>query len=107
MSFRRRLLTLLGALATVFPALVAFAGPLPATTGPPANAFRLPKLAVIISVDGLSWDRLAGYRPYFTDGLRRLLDEGHVEQEARYRHLNTVTAPGHASLGTGAPPRVT
>lgn len=107
MSFRRRLLTLLAALATVFPALGAFAGPLPATTGPPANAFRLPKLAVIISVDGLSWDRLAGYRPYFTDGLRRLLDEGHVEQEARYRHLNTVTAPGHASLGTGAPPRVT
>ena len=76
-----------------------------ARNAPPAAS--RPNLAVIISVDGLNWGRLAGYRPYFTGGLKRLLDEGWVEQEARYRHINTETAPGHASLGTGAPPRVT
>jgi hypothetical protein len=66
-----------------------------------------PKLAVIVSVDGLSWLRLAEYRPWFTAGLARLLAEGRVETACRYRHLNTETAPGHASLSTGAPPRVT
>ncbi len=66
-----------------------------------------PKLAVVISVDGLSYARLEGYRPLYTSGLKRLLDEGFAERAARYEHLNTETGPGHASLGTGAPPRVT
>jgi hypothetical protein len=62
---------------------------------------------VIVSIDGLSWEWLSHYRPWFESGLKRLLDEGQVEANARYRHLNTETAPGHASLSTGAPPRVT
>jgi hypothetical protein len=66
-----------------------------------------PKLAVVISVDGLSFARLESYRPLYAAGLKRLLDEGFVERAARYGHLNTETGPGHASLGTGAPPRVT
>jgi len=60
----------------------------------------------VIVVDGLSWDRLQSWRPWFTSGLKRLLDEGAVQSECRYAHLNTETAPGHASLATGAPPRV-
>lgn len=68
---------------------------------------RSPKLAVLISVDGLQMKRLLDYRPYFVAGLKRLLDEGHVERNTHYRHLNTETGPGHASLGTGSPPRVT
>jgi hypothetical protein len=35
-----------------------------------------------------------------------LLDEGAVATECRYGHLNTETGPGHASIATGAPPRV-
>jgi hypothetical protein len=81
------------------PALLAGPSPTPA---PPK-----PKLAVVISVDGLSWARLESYRPLYTAGLKHLLDEGFVERAARYQHLNTETGPGHASLGTGAPPRVT
>jgi len=65
-----------------------------------------PKLAVVIAVDGLSMPRLLAWRPWWVAGLKRLLDEGQVEAAARYRHLNTETGPGHASLGTGAPPRV-
>ncbi|MGE5235225.1 MAG: alkaline phosphatase family protein [Acidobacteriota bacterium] len=77
-----------------------------AAAEPPASPAP-PRLLVIVSVDGLSWARLAIYRPWYTAGLKRLLDEGQVETECRYRHLNTETGPGHASLGTGAPPRVT
>lgn len=64
------------------------------------------KLAVIIAVDGLSWPTLERYRPWLHGGLARLLEEGQVETGANYAHLNTETGPGHASLGTGAPPRV-
>ena len=71
---------------------------------PPKPA--IPKLAVVVSVDGLSWDRLQYYRPWYLAGLKRLLDESRVETNARYRHLNTETGPGHSSLSTGAPPRV-
>jgi len=67
---------------------------------------RTPRLAVVIVADGLSWDRLESSRPWFTSGLKRLLEEGAVATQCRYDHLNTETGPGHASLATGAPPRV-
>lgn len=66
-----------------------------------------PSLAVIIAIDGLSTEQLLKYRPWYRSGLKRLLDEGHIESRSRYRHINTETGPGHASLGTGATPRVT
>lgn len=89
--------------------LAALAG-IVASTGAPAQAApppERPRLVVVISIDGLSFDRLEAYRPWYTAGLKRLLDEGHVETACRYRHLNTETGPGHSSLSTGAPPRVT
>jgi predicted AlkP superfamily pyrophosphatase or phosphodiesterase len=72
----------------------------------PAAPADEPRLVVMIVVDGLSWRRLDAYRPWYTAGLKTLLDEGTVMTEARFRHLNTETGPGHASLGAGAPPRV-
>jgi predicted AlkP superfamily pyrophosphatase or phosphodiesterase len=89
----------------LFAALIVFAAAGALLAQKPA-ALSSPKLAVVIVVDGLSMPRLQAWRPWWTAGLKRLLDEGHVEAEARYRHLNTETGPGHASLGTGAPPRV-
>lgn len=89
------------ALVLATPALLAA----PASPAP-ASAAK-PKLAVVISVDGLSQARLESYRPLYTSGFKRLLDEGFALRAARYQHLNTETGPGHASLGTGAPPRVT
>ncbi len=86
-------------------ALIALASAFALFAQKPAAA-PAPKLAVVIAVDGLSMPRLLAWRPWWVAGLKRLLDEGHVEAEARYRHLNTETGPGHASLGTGAPPRV-
>jgi hypothetical protein len=85
--------------------LSAWGGSAAPAASPAAHAGR-PKLLVIVSVDGLGWPRLEQYRPWYVAGLKRLLDEGLVETECRYRHLNTETGPGHASLATGAPPRV-
>ena len=75
--------------------------------GAPSASVARPALAVVISLDGLSWPRLESYRPWYVAGLKRLLEEGQVETGARYRHLNSETSPGHAALSTGAPPRVT
>ena len=71
-----------------------------------ADAGKPPRLAVVVVVDGLSWDELATLRPWFTSGLRTVLDEGMVYTQCRYRHLNADTASGNASLSTGAPPSV-
>lgn len=73
----------------------------------PAARFERPSLAVIVAIDGLSTEQFLKYRPWYALGLKRLLDEGQVETKDRYRHINTETGPGHASLGTGAAPRVT
>jgi len=75
-------------------------------TAAPASSSPPVRLAVVVSVDGLSWDRLSYYRPWYVAGLKRLLEESRVETATRYRHLNTETGPGHAALSTGAPPRV-
>ncbi len=78
-----------------------------AVPSPAAPAVAEPvKLVVIVSVDGLSWPRLASYRDWYEAGFKRLLKESQVETSCFYGHLNTETGPGHASLGTGAPPRV-
>jgi hypothetical protein len=89
-----------GALAVLLLLISSPASPAPAPAAPPV------KLVVIISVDGLSWPRLKGYAPWYEAGLKRLLAESQVETDAHYAHLNTETCPGHASLSTGAPPRV-
>ncbi len=95
-----------GTIRRLFCALAAcWAAPLSGAPAPP-TAPR-PRLAVVISVDGLGFSRLESYRSLYTSGLKRLLDEGFAFRAARYGHLNTETGPGHAALGTGAPPRVT
>ncbi len=80
------------------------AAPAPRPAAPAAPA---PKLVVIMAVDGLNYDRLVQYRPWYVAGLKRLLDEGRVFSKTNYRHINTETGPGHSSIGVGAPPRVT
>ena len=94
----RRVLSLAGAVVLALGAVAAKPRPAAKTKGV--------TLAVVIAVDGISWERLALYRPWYTAGLKRLLDEGQVETACRYRHINTETGPGHASIGTGEPPRL-
>lgn len=69
----------------------------------PASA-KAPKLTLFISVDALGSDLLLRNRPRLTGGLGQLLNTGAFYPYARYAYAETRTAPGHATLATGANP---
>ena len=67
-----------------------------------------PRLVVFLVVDGLPQWQVVDYRDQLgPDGLARFLDRGAWFSDARYGHAFTVTAPGHATMLTGAYPRRT
>jgi predicted AlkP superfamily pyrophosphatase or phosphodiesterase len=82
-------------------ASVASAPPKPV----PARAAEKPRLVVVVVVDQMRADYVHRYGGRWTGGLRRLLDQGAVFQQAAYPHLATVTCVGHATISTGAFPR--
>ena len=62
-----------------------------------------PKLIVIIVIDQFRGDYLERYRDEFGEGgFRLLLDHGAYFSGCNYNYANTRTAPGHATLLTGA-----
>src|SRR5206468_726583 len=62
-----------------------------------------PKLIVVIVIDQFRGDYLERYRDEFGDGgFRLLLDHGADFTNCDYNYANTRTAPGHATLFTGA-----
>ena len=62
-----------------------------------------PKLIVVIVIDQFRGDYLERYRDQFGDGgFRLLLDHGANFSDCNYNYANTRTAPGHATLFTGA-----
>ncbi|PYV52838.1 MAG: phosphodiesterase [Acidobacteria bacterium] len=62
-----------------------------------------PKLIVIIIIDQFRGDYLERYSDQFgTGGFRMFLDHGAVFTDCYYDYANTRTAPGHATLLTGA-----
>jgi predicted AlkP superfamily pyrophosphatase or phosphodiesterase len=64
-----------------------------------------PKLVMQITVDQLRGDLPTRYLDRFGEGgFRYLLERGTHFTDAHYRHANTETAPGHATLATGADP---
>ncbi|WP_208726202.1 alkaline phosphatase family protein [Corallococcus terminator] len=69
----------------------------------PAQA-KAPKLTLFISVDALGSDLLLRNRPRLTGGLGQLLNTGAYYPYARYAYAKARTAPGHATLATGANP---
>lgn len=70
----------------------------------PAPANR-PKLVVFIAIDGLPQRQVLQYRDQLVpDGFNRFLERGRWFADARYAHAYTVTAPGHATMLTGAYP---
>jgi predicted AlkP superfamily pyrophosphatase or phosphodiesterase len=81
-----------------FTAVVAF--PTPAS----ASAYNgRPKLIVVIVIDQFRGDYLERYRDQFGDaGFRLLLEHGAYFPNCTYNYANTRTAPGHATLFTGA-----
>ena len=67
----------------------------------PADA---PRLILLVVVDQLRYDYLTRFEDLYTGGFRRLLDQGALFTEARYRHGVNLTAVGHATIVTGRHP---
>ncbi len=69
-----------------------------------ASAYNAhPKLVVVIVIDQFRGDYLERYRDQFGEGgFRLLLDHGADFTDCNYNYANTRTAPGHATLFTGA-----
>jgi arylsulfatase A-like enzyme len=62
-----------------------------------------PKLVVIVVIDQFRGDYLERYREQWGEGgFRLLLDHGADFTDCNYDYANTRTAPGHATLLTGA-----
>ncbi|MFZ0135864.1 MAG: alkaline phosphatase family protein [Candidatus Sulfotelmatobacter sp.] len=76
-------------------------GSIPASFASAYNAH--PKLVVVIIIDQFRGDYLERYRTQFGEGgFRLLLDHGANFTDCNYDYANTRTAPGHATLFTGA-----
>jgi predicted AlkP superfamily pyrophosphatase or phosphodiesterase len=62
-----------------------------------------PKLVVILVIDQFRGDYLERYRDHFVEGgFRLFLDRGANFADCNYQYANTRTAPGHATLLSGA-----
>jgi predicted AlkP superfamily pyrophosphatase or phosphodiesterase len=74
--------------------------------GPPAAAAGegKPRLLLFLVVDQGRADSLERFRPVFRYGLKRLLDSSTRFTQAFHEHGVPRTAPGHATLVTGAYP---
>jgi predicted AlkP superfamily pyrophosphatase or phosphodiesterase len=80
------------------PAVVA-----PTQASAPARA--QPKLVVLLVIDQLPIYAFERDRALYRGGFARLLRDG-AYAVGELPHANTFTAPGHATIGTGAPPSV-
>lgn len=63
-----------------------------------------PRLTLFITVDAMGSDLLLRTQPRLKGGLRQLIDSGAFYPYARYGYAKPRTAPGHATLATGANP---
>ncbi|MCG2585490.1 alkaline phosphatase family protein [Massilia sp. TS11] len=73
----------------------------------PSPTPALPKLVVVMVVDGLPNEQVQRYREQFgAGGFRRLMSDGAYFNNAHQAHGVTVTAVGHAAILTGAYPYV-
>src|SRR5258706_2655062 len=69
---------------------------------------KRPRLVLLIVVDQFRYDYLDRFGDLFAaNGFKRLLKGGASWVDANYDHMPTYTAPGHATLMTGAYPAET
>ncbi len=69
------------------------------------SSSQKPKLVVGIVVDQMRFDQLYKYEEkYGEGGFKRIVREGFNYKNANYNYIPTFTAPGHASIFTGAVP---
>jgi predicted AlkP superfamily pyrophosphatase or phosphodiesterase len=74
-----------------------------ATPAPPSAWNAHPKLAIILVIDQFRGDYLDRFRADFKGrGFNLFLQKGAYFPDCYYDYANTKTAPGHATIGTGA-----
>jgi predicted AlkP superfamily pyrophosphatase or phosphodiesterase len=72
------------------------------------NPSKRPRLVLLIVVDQFRYDYLERFGDLFVaNGLKRLLRKGASWSQSNYDHMPTATAPGHATIMTGAYPAET
>ena len=64
-----------------------------------------PRLILVVAIDQMRFDFLDRFAPLYKSGLKTLIERGAVFANAKYRHANTETGPGHAVLLTGSDPK--
>ena len=67
---------------------------------------KKPKLVLAIVIDQFRYDYLTRFRSEYHGGLARLLAKGAVFTNANYIHVPAITAVGHSTFLTGAPPSI-
>ncbi|TVS12825.1 MAG: alkaline phosphatase family protein [Wenzhouxiangella sp.] len=66
-----------------------------------------PRLVIGITVDQMRPDYFYRFWNHYGEGgFKRLLDNGFLFRNAKFRHGHTATGPGHAAVYTGTTPRV-
>ena len=79
-----------------------------AQRAPAASQAKRPRLVLLIAVDQFRYDYLERFGDLFgAGGLGRLLRDGASWTDCNYDHAPTETAPGHATMLTGAWPSET
>ncbi len=64
-----------------------------------------PRLVIGIVVEQLKYDQLERFRDKLgEDGIKRLINEGTYFKNASFEYMLTQSAPGHATISTGAEP---
>jgi hypothetical protein len=64
-----------------------------------------PRLVIGIVVEQLKYDQLERFRDRFgEDGIKKLINEGTYFKNASFEYMLTQSAPGHATIATGAEP---
>src|SRR6476659_1078960 len=75
------------------------------TSTEPGQRAKRPRLVLLIVVDQFRYDYLERFNDLFVEnGLRRLMRDGASWTQSNYDHIPTYTAPGHATMMTGAYP---
>lgn len=69
-----------------------------------ADERRDVRLLLLVTVDQFRFDYLTRFSEEYNSGIARLMRGGAVFLNAHLEHYPTVTAPGHAALGSGAMP---
>lgn len=64
-----------------------------------------PRLVIGIVVEELNYDQLENFRDKFCEtGIKKLINEGTYFKNASFEYMLTQSAPGHATISTGAEP---